>query len=392
MKPILKLSPHHRVFGLFSIYAFSANNIYLRLPELQNHFNIDDATLGLCLLGAPIGTIFALTFGARPLQSINIRLAIMIFTPLLAASFATSIFSSNPILFALLLIPVGILIGSLELLLNLEADRVEYAMGRKIMNRAHAFWAFGFFGAGIFGSLMGYYKISPQLHLALVIPICLLINTVLLWNFKPAAHRPSTDTSKPPLFAFPNKRIFILIGITASAMLLEGVNQTWATIYMNDVFGAQPLLTGAAIVCFSLSQAITRYFVDGLVDRTSSQFVGKSLIFMLFIGTMMIAVSPSSLLSLIGFILSGIGVSAIFPLAISAAAQHDDRPAAVNVASLAQISLLIFLIGPPLLGNVGQSMGIRWVFGVTIPLIILGYFLSSALGGSSKAQEKTSAN
>jgi hypothetical protein len=53
---------------------------------------------------------------------------------------------------------------------------------------------------------------------------------------------------------------------------------------------------------------------------------------------------------------------------------------------------LIFLIGPPLLGNVGQSVGIRWVFGVTIPLIILGYFLSSALGGSSKAQEKTSAN
>jgi predicted MFS family arabinose efflux permease len=392
MNSILTLSPHHRVFGLFAIYAFSANNIYLRLPELQNHFNIDDAKLGLCLLGAPIGTIFALTFGARPLQSINIRLAIMIFTPLLAASFAASIFSSNPILFTLLLIPVGILIGSLELLLNLEADRVEYAMGRKIMNRAHAFWAFGFFGAGIFGSLMGYYKISPQLHLALVIPVCLFINTVLLWNFKPAAHRPSTDTSKPPLFAFPNKRIFILIGITASAMLLEGVNQTWATIYMNDVFGTAPLLTGAAIVCFSLSQAMTRYFVDGLVDRTSSQFVGKTLIFMLFIGTMMIAVSPSSFLSLIGFTLSGIGVSAIFPLAISAAAQHHDRPAAINVASLAQVSLLIFLIGPPLLGNVGQSMGIRWVFGVTIPLIILGYFLSSALGGSSKAQEKTSAN
>jgi len=392
MNSILTLSPHHRVFGLFAIYAFSANNIYLRLPELQNHFNIDDAKLGLCLLGAPIGTIFALTFGARPLQSINIRLAIMIFTPLLAASFAASIFSSNPILFTLLLIPVGILIGSLELLLNLEADRVEYAMGRKIMNRAHAFWAFGFFGAGIFGSLMGYYQVSPQLHLALVIPICLLINTVLLWNFKPAAHRPSTDTSKPPLFAFPNKRIFILIGITASAMLLEGVNQTWATIYMNDIFGTAPLLTGAAIVCFSLSQAMTRYFVDGLVDRTSSQFVGKTLIFMLFIGTMMIAVSTSSFLSLIGFTLSGIGVSAIFPLAISAAAQHHDRPAAINVASLAQVSLLIFLIGPPLLGNVGQSLGIRWVFGVTIPLIILGYFLSSALGGSSKAQEKTSAN
>jgi MFS family permease len=104
-----------------------------------------------------------------------------------------------------------------------------------------------------------------------------------------------------------------------------------------------------------------------------------------------IAISPTSFLSLIGFTLSGIGVSAIFPLAISAAAQHQDRPTAINVASLAQVSLLIFLIGPPLLGNVGQSLGIRWVFGVTIPLIILGYFLSSALGGSSKIQAKKDA-
>lgn len=375
------------------MYAFAANNIYLRLPEIQNHLEIDDATLGLCLLGAPIGTIFALTFGARPLQKINSRLLILLFTPLLAAFFALSVLTSNPILFAVLLIPVGIMIGSLELLLNLEADRVEYAMGRKIMNRAHAFWSFGFFGAGLFGSLMSYFAVSPQSHLGLVIVICVLINTALLWNFRPAAHRPNQATSQaisePPLFAFPNKRILILIGITASAMLLEGVNQTWATIYMNDVFGSAPLLTGAAIVCFSLSQAIARYFVDGLVDRTSSHYIGKALIMILFTGTAIIAVSPSSFLSLIGFTLSGIGVSAIFPLAISAAAQHHDRPAAINVASLAQMSLLIFLIGPPLLGSVGQTLGIRWIFGITIPLIILGYLLSSALGGASK--EKTSA-
>jgi len=96
------------------------------------------------LLGSPIGTIFALTFGARPLQKINFRFLVNIFTPLLSFLFAASVLPSNPILFALLLIPVGILIGSLELLLNLEADRVEYAVGRKIMNRAHAFWSIGF--------------------------------------------------------------------------------------------------------------------------------------------------------------------------------------------------------------------------------------------------------
>jgi len=227
---------------------------------------------------------------------------------------------------------------------------------------------------------MSYLDIPPQIHLSFVTLICIPINSILLCNFKPAPHRPSSITDEPPPFAFPNKRILVLIGIAASAMLLEGVNQTWATIYMNDIFGPVPLLTGAAIIFFGLSQALTRYFVDEFVDRSSSEFVGKTLLSLLFIGTLIIFVSPFSLLSLLGFTLSGIGVSAIFPLAISAAAQHNDRPAAINVASLAQVSLMVFLIGPPLLGSISQTLGIRWVFGVTIPLIVLGYLLSSALG------------
>ena len=37
----------------------------------------------------------------------------------------------------------------------------------------------------------------------------------------------------------------------------------------------------------------------------------------------------------------------IFPLAMSAAAQLTDRAAQTNVASLAQISFVAFLLGPP---------------------------------------------
>jgi len=47
----------------------------------------------------------------------------------------------------------------------------------------------------------------------------------------------------------------------------------------------------------------------------------------------------------------GVGTSAIFPLAMSAAAQRSDRPAAINVAALAQTSFVAFLLGPPLLGG-----------------------------------------
>ena len=76
----------------------------------------------------------------------------------------------------------------------------------------------------------------------------------------------------------------------------------------------------------------------------------------------------------------GIGTSAIFPLAISAAAQRTDRSAAINVAALAQISFVTFLVGPPLLGFVAEHWGIRWAFGLGMPLIILSFLMAGALG------------
>jgi MFS family permease len=65
---------------------------------------------------------------------------------------------------------------------------------------------------------------------------------------------------------------------------------------------------------------------------------------------------------------------------MSAAAQRTDRPAAANVASLAQISFVAFLLGPPLLGYVAQSLGIRWSFGIGIPLVVLSLITAGALG------------
>jgi MFS family permease len=70
----------------------------------------------------------------------------------------------------------------------------------------------------------------------------------------------------------------------------------------------------------------------------------------------------------------------IFPLAMSAAARLTDRPAPTNVASLAPIAFVAFLLGPPLRGDVVEHFGIRWSFGVGLPLVILSFVCAGALG------------
>jgi len=64
---------------------------------------------------------------------------------------------------------------------------------------------------------------------------------------------------------------------------------------------------------------------------------------------------------------------------MSAAAQRTDRSAVVNVATLAQTSFVVFLLGPPLLGLVAQYWGIRWSFGIGLPLVALSLLMAGVL-------------
>ena len=65
---------------------------------------------------------------------------------------------------------------------------------------------------------------------------------------------------------------------------------------------------------------------------------------------------------------------------MSAAAQRSDRAAAINVAALAQLSFVAFLLGPPLLGFVAEHFGVRWSFGIGLPLVVLSFVAANALG------------
>jgi len=163
-------------------------------------------------------------------------------------------------------------------------------------------------------------------------------------------------------------------------MLLEGASMDWSAIYMRNLYNPGPFLTGFAVTTFAFSQATTRYFADAFVERHSPKGVARTLLVILFLGTLVVYFSPFPWLSLVGFAALGVGTSAIFPLAMSAAAQRTDRPAAINVAALAQTSFVVFLLAPPILGFIAQSLGIRWSFGIGLPLIVLSFVLAGVLG------------
>ena len=378
----LRLAPHRRVFAAFFLYAFSFGGFFPRLAELQRSMGLSESELGLGLIGVACGTLFSLTFAGRLVERVGHRVTLLALMPVLPVFYALAAHASGTVTLFLCLLPAGLCIGAIELVVNLEADRVEHQSGRRIMNRSHAFWSFGFFGAGLLGALAARLGIPPPWHLAGVVPLSAVLVLLLLGGFEAAPHRSGSNDEPTHHLARPTLAIGALVLFSLSGLVLEGAGIDWSAIYMRDVFEAAPFVSGLAVATGAFAQGATRYIADRFVERHSPLVIARTLLGVLGLGTLMVSFAPASAVALLGFALMGVGTSVMFPLAMSAAAQRTDRPAATNVAALAQISFVGFLLGPPLLGFVAEHWGIRWTFGLGLPLVVLSLVVSSILRGA----------
>jgi MFS family permease len=168
-----------------------------------------------------------------------------------------------------------------------------------------------------------------------------------------------------------------MIGI--AAFLVEGAGIDWSAIYMRDVFAVEPFLGGLGLTLFTFFMAMARLFIDPIVDRFGARAVATVLLVLSGMGLAAVWLAPHPYVALFGFALMGAGCSAVYPLAVSAAAQRTDRLAQVNVAALGQVTFIVFFLAPPLLGFVAEHAGMRTSYLICLPLVVYALFSVKAL-------------
>jgi cyanate permease len=87
----------------------------------------------------------------------------------------------------------------------------------------------------------------------------------------------------------------------------------------------------------------------------------------------------------VGTVLWGFGVSLGFPLGMSAAADGTDKPAA-RVSAVAMIGYCAFLVGPPLIGFLGQAFGILNALFVLLVLMVASALAAPAVREASRVR------
>ena len=382
------IKPHYRVFACFFMFSLALGALLARLPDVQLNLGLDKAQLGLMLIGMAIGSMVSVTVGAQWVDRMGARLTAIVTVLGTAFCYALVPWLPNAVLVFGTLFVAGLLAGLLEINLNLEADRIEAQINKRVMNRAHGMWSLGFFVTALLAAGIRQAGVPVTVHTGGAFILVLVASLVLLPGMTNA---PPRADAKPHAegehrIALPNWGLLPLCIIGIAAFLVEGTGVDWSVIYMRDAFDVEPLIGGLSLTAFTGLMTIGRLFADPVVERFGPRAVATALLALAALGSLLIGVAPHPYVALAGFGMIGLGCSCVYPLAVSAAAQRTDRPSSVNVAALAQVSFVIFFLGPPLLGFVAEHFGIRISYLVVLPVIIAGLLLTPSLEPRRKAE------
>jgi MFS family permease len=342
------------VVAFFVLAGFSFSAWAVRIPDIRRELGLDEATLGLVLLGLAAGSISSMTASGWAIARFGSRRITTVAGLLSCAALALPPLASSALLLFGALFIYGAAYGMLDVAMNSQAVVVEQGWGRPIMSSFHAMFSTGaLVGSFVAGFIAGR-DISPETHLlgtGLVLAAAALVASRWLV--------PTARNERPegPVFALPTGRL-AGIGLVAFGVLLaEGAMADWGAVYLRDTLGATAAVGGWGFTAFSLTMAAGRFAGDGLAERLGPVRVirGGGVLVAAGLGAALLAGSVPA--AILGFACVGAGLAAAFPITLSAAGRTPGVPAGTAIAAVATAGYSGFLVGPPVIGLVSELFG-----------------------------------
>ena len=368
------------VTAIFFLNGMVFVSWYARLPAIQEKLDIGPGTLGLALLGAPAGMLVAQPLTGALAATIGSRRIVAVAPVLLLAALAPALAVSAPTL-ALATVVVGAANGALDVSMNVEGLAVERLAGKRIFNSLHAAFSFGALTGAAIAGVAAAAGVAPLPHIAIVVAVAAVAATFASRGLPPAAGEPPAEG---PRFARPSRRLAALGAIAFCALLAEGAVFDWSGIYMRKETGAAAGLAPVGLAAFNLAMGFGRLSADGVSARVGSSTLGRAgaLLAAAGLGTALILGSAAG--AIVGFAAMGIGLAAVFPLALRAAG-YDPSISGPAVAAVSSVGYAGLLSGPPVIGLLAEALGLAGALACVCALLVLAAALAGHLSTRTRA-------
>ena len=373
------------VFVAFIGSGFGFASWAARIPQIRDALQASPAELGLILLAVAAGALLAMPLAGLvvnrfgPARTVAV-LASVLSVGLVVLALGTPI-GALPVVIGLFLIGYGN--GTWDVAMNVEGAAVEQHIGRTIMPRFHAGFSIGTVAGALGGAACVALDISVTAHLVAVAVVnAAVVPASVLRGFLPrTAGAESAETGSPtekrphPLTAWREPRT-LLIGVFVLCMAFsEGVGNDWLAVAVIDGYGAAPVVGPLTFAVFLAAMTAGRWFGPSLIDRRGRVFAVRTSAVVALLGLFLVVFGTVLPVAIVGAMLWGAGSALGFPVGMSAAAD-DPVMAAARVSVAASIAYTAFLAGPPLIGFLGNEIGVLRALTIVAGLLALAALIA----------------
>jgi predicted MFS family arabinose efflux permease len=336
-----------------------------RIPQVRDRLHLSPSQLGLVLLAIAVGSVLALPLSGPFVARLGSRRTVTLMSLVHAVGLTVVavgyLAGVVPVLIGLFIF--GFAIGAWDVAMNVQGAEVERHLGRSIMPRFHAGYSIGTVAGALLGSVIVALHVPVTAHLLVVALVVAVAVPLGVRPFLP--DHPTTPQDEPDADARPAGALTawreprtLLIGVFVLAFAFaEGTANDWIGVAVIDGYGTAPAVGTLAFAAFLAAMTSGRWFGPGLLDRYGRVRVVRGLGLVALVGLVLFVAGQLVVVAFVGAALWGVGVSLGFPVGMSAGAD-DPRRSAARVSVISSIGYCAFLAGPPLVGFVGQHVGV----------------------------------
>lgn len=368
-----------------------------RTPSIRDQVGATPTSLAFALVCVGIGSIVSMPFTGRLVDRYSSMVISRVSTVICLGAWALVPLTRSVPELALTMLVAGLGTGVGDVAMNIQGNLVEQRRRRVLMPYWHGLFSLG----AVAGAMAGALAASVGLSLAWQLPVVSIVLMVAMW-WATAFYIPDAglhsgvreEQPEEPVFDEPQvlaterqavpapqgssiTRVEILLGIIVFGTAVgEGAANDWLALMLVDNRAAPAAFGALTYAGFNLTMALGRFAGGVIIQRLGRAPVLRVAGLMASAGVAALCLIPSTLVALLGALAWGLGLSVVFPSAMSAAGEVPGRGSRA-IAVVSTIGYGGFLLGAPLIGLLAHRMPLDRALLAVAVLVLLVALLAS---------------
>ena len=361
------------LLGAFGTFGLFSGTFAVQLADLSRALDLSPGPLGFALFVGAAASILAMALLGWTADRLGRRVFLMISGGGMGAGIAALAFVGGYAALIAALVVLHAAAGLYDVGINAAAVDLEKATGRRLMAVLHAsFSAGGVVGALSSGALLSAGVDYRHVYLGVLLPLGTVIFAVATLPFPPPGEPPDHEdrSERPALYR--SLPLLLIAVIATLALLSEGEMEHWSGVYLRQTLGLSALVGGSGVAVFYAAMVVGRLGAAFVIARFGNRLTLRAAGLLAAGGMTLALATREPPLVIAGFLVVGLALSAVVPIAFSAAGDLAPERAGAAISVVTTLGYGGFLLGPVIVGGLAEISGLRialWIIAVSGLLI-----------------------